>query len=102
MLDSSDHNRRSLQVLFRPLLNAIQGLVQVRKRVGHTEAQVAFSETAKPGSGQAGDAGMVEQRIGQRLRFPSRLGDVGEGVKRSLRQTARKARNAVEAGDKGV
>jgi len=68
---------RALHVLLRPGADAIECLLDILDRVGHAEAQVAFAEIAEGGTGQRGDAGIVEQRVGQFLRSPPGSLDVG-------------------------
>jgi len=40
-------------------------LVQILKRVGYAEAQVALAEFAEGGAGEAGDAGVFEEGVGE-------------------------------------
>ena len=61
------------EVLLRPLVDAFEGLLQVLQRIGNAEAQVAFAEFAEGGAGKRGHSSLLQQRIGQLLRFPSRL-----------------------------
>src|SRR5947199_10039881 len=61
----------SLQVLLRPTADPLERLLDVLDRVGDAETQIAFAEIAERGPGQRGDAGVVEQRVGQFLRWPS-------------------------------
>ena len=46
--------------------------------------KIAFAEIAERGAGQCGDAGIIEQRVGQFFRWPSGLRDVWENVERAL------------------
>src|ERR1041385_3565926 len=84
-----------LQILFRPALNPVQRFVQVLHGIGDREAQVAFSKRPERRTGEAGHAGIVEQRLSQLARFPSCLLDVGKCIKSAMRQPATEAGNLV-------
>src|SRR4029453_5078412 len=77
-----------LQILFRPGSDAIERFLNVLDRVRHAETQIAFAEITKGSSGKSGDAGIVEQCVGQFLRWPSGFGNVWENVERTVRGTA--------------
>jgi len=51
-------------IFLRPGADAIECFLDVLYRVGHAEAQIAFTEIAECGPRQGGYAGIVEQRIG--------------------------------------
>src|ERR1035437_10874015 len=72
--------RGSLEILLRPLVDALQRLFEILERIGHAEAQVAFAEMAECRAGKRRHAGLLQQSVGQRLGFPSRPGDVREHV----------------------
>jgi hypothetical protein len=88
--DHSSAFRNSLQILLRPGRDAIERLLNVLDRVGDAEAQVAFAESAESGSGQRGDTCVIEQRVGQFLRWPARSRDVGKNIERTVGQTTGK------------
>src|SRR5450631_1927031 len=67
-----------LKMFVHPGADAIECLLDVLDRVRHAEAQIALAKIAESGPRQPGDAGIVEQRVGQFLRGPSGLLDVGE------------------------
>ena len=96
------HQRGGLQILLRPGADAIECLLDVLDRVGHAEAQIALAEIAESGPGERGDAGVVEQRVGQFLRWPPGLLDVRENVERALGQAAGKTFDLVKTGDHHV
>src|SRR5215469_7153609 len=78
--DSATWATLRLKVLPRPALDAVQRLIQVLHGIGDAEAQIAFAVGAEGGAGQAGYAGLFQQRIGHFLRGPAGLADAGEGV----------------------
>jgi hypothetical protein len=41
-----------LQVLFRPVIDALERLLQILQRISHAEAQVAFAEGAERRTGK--------------------------------------------------
>src|SRR5439155_14053169 len=82
--------------------DAIEGFLDVLYRVGHAEAQIAFTEIAECGPRQGGYAGIVEQRVGQFFRRPAGPLDVGENVERALGQATGKTSYIIEAGDHHV
>src|SRR5260370_34247257 len=77
-----------LQILFRPRGHAIERLVDVLDRVGNTETQVAFTEIPECGTRQRGNAGIIEQCVGQFLGRPAGFGDVWKNVEGTVRRTA--------------
>src|ERR1017187_10284793 len=91
-----------LKMLVRPGPDAVERFLDVLDRVGHAEAQIALAEIAEGGTGQTGDAGIVEQCVGQFLRWPSGLLDVGENVERALGQAAGKTFDLIKTGDHDV
>src|SRR5450755_5018050 len=80
-----------LQVLLRPLVDAIKRGLQVLHRVRHTEAQIALTKSSERRARQTSNSGFVEQSVSQFLRRPSRLRDVGEGVERAFWQATRES-----------
>src|ERR1019366_890189 len=78
----------TLQILLRPLIDAIQRLLKILDGIGNTEPQITFTEGAERRSRQPRDSRVVKQRVRQLLRRPSGLLDIGEGIKRALRQPA--------------
>src|SRR5579862_8087310 len=87
-----------LQILLRPLIDTVERLVKILHGIRHAEPQIAFAEFAECCSGKSCDSSLLQQRICQRLRLPSRLRDVREHIKRALRHAAGKAFDLVEAG----
>src|SRR5207245_8761148 len=79
-----------------PRMHAFQRPVQVLQRIGHAEAQIAFSVIAKRRPRKTSYSGVIHQRISQLLRFPARLADIGEHVERALGNAAREALDPVE------
>src|SRR3984957_17061821 len=88
--ESESRSLQKSQILARPLIDAVQRLLQIFQRIGYAEAQVAFSELAEGCAGKRGDAGLLQQCVSQRLRFPSRLRDIGKSVECPFRFGARK------------
>src|SRR5215813_4121087 len=78
------------------IAHAVERLEDVLGRVGVGEPHVALAEDAEIGPADDGDAGVVEQRIGKRLRLPAGALDVGKGVERALRSRAGDAGQAAE------
>src|SRR5207253_3764706 len=91
--------RSPLQILVHPSSHAIQRLLDVLDRVRHAEAQIAFSETTEGSAGQRGNACLVEECVGQFLRWPSSLRDVRENVERTMRRAAGETLDFVKATD---
>src|SRR5579862_2619872 len=81
------------------LAHAVERLENVFRRVGVGHAHVAFAEHAEIRAADQRDAGVFQERIGERLCLPAGALDVGEGVERALRRGARRAGQLVEAGD---
>src|SRR5450830_838986 len=71
-----------------------QGDVLARRGVG--EAQVAFAERAEAGSGQAGDARVVEQVVSDLLGWAVEALDVGKDIEGSVWSAAGDAGDGVE------
>src|SRR5690348_13811191 len=92
----------ALQILLCPGSDAIECLLDILDRVGHAEAQITLAEVAEGSPRKRGDAGVVEQRVGQFLRWPSGPFDVWENVERALRQEAGETFDLVEAGDHDI
>src|SRR5579863_4020136 len=90
------------EILLCPLVDAIQRLLQVLQRIRHAEAQVAFAELSECRARERCYSGLLEQSIGKRLRFPSRLRDVGKGIKRAFRHAAGKALDLIQPGDEHI
>src|SRR6266571_5010012 len=95
-------NSQSLQIVLHPGPNAIERFLDVFDRVRDAETQIALAKIAKCGTRQRSDASVVEQRIGEFLRWPPGLRDVGENVERTLRQAAGETFDLVETGDHHV
>src|ERR1039457_1122562 len=57
---------------------------------------------AERGSRETSDTGLFEQRVGQFLRRPARLRNVGEGVERAFRHAAGETLDLVQPGDEDV
>src|SRR4029077_5341381 len=91
-----------LQILIYPSLDAIERFLDVLDGIGHAEPQIAFAESAEGGAGERGDAGIVQECIGQFLRRPTCLLDVRKNVERAMRQTAGETFNFVETADHHV
>src|SRR5664279_305746 len=96
------HYPKPLQILLRPLIDAIQRLLKILDRIGDTEPQMALAICAECGSGQRRNSRILQQRVGQLLRLPARLLDVGESVERALGQPAGESLDLVEAVDEQV
>src|ERR1700687_3990337 len=94
--------RARLKVFFCPAIDQSESPDQVLERVGDAEAEIAFSVRAEGSAGEAGAAGLCEQRVGQFLRRPAGLSNVGEGVERAFRHEAGKAFDLFQAGDEDV
>src|SRR5438874_11117117 len=71
------HFLKRLQIFVRPGADTIECLLDVLDRVGHAEAQIALAEVAEGSTRQRGDAGVIEQRVGESFRWPPGLLDVG-------------------------
>src|SRR6185312_5407816 len=78
------------------LAHASERLQDVLGRIGVRQPQVALAENAEIGPADDGDAGLVEQRRGERLGLPAGALDVGEGVERALGRGARDAGQFVQ------
>src|SRR5260370_14537060 len=91
-----------LEILLRPLVNAVQRLLQVLQRISHAEAQVAFAKVTECGTGECRNSCLLEQSICQRLRFPSRLRDVGKDVECAFWHAAGKALDLIQPGYKHI
>src|SRR4030095_11973646 len=78
-------------------LDAAQRFLYVLGAVGVAEAQVAFAPLAEGGARKAGDAGLVEQAVGERFRRVTRGGDVREDVEGALRPRALDAWDLAQA-----
>src|SRR5205807_4088237 len=89
----------ALQIFAGPIADAFKRFLDVLDRVGDAEAQIAFAEIAERGPRKCGDAGVIEQRIGQFLRWPAGLRNVGENVERALRQAAGKTFDLIKTSD---
>src|SRR5271166_3695947 len=87
----------NLQMLLRPLIDTVQCLLKVLNGIRGTEAQVSLAEGAKRRARQPRYSGVLEQRVGQLLRRPARLLDIGEGVKRALGQPAGESFDLIDA-----
>lgn len=46
-------------------MEASHCLVQILQGIGYAEAQVAFAEFTEGGAGEAGDASVFEERVGE-------------------------------------
>src|SRR4029077_16979383 len=93
---------RRLQVLCRPLIDAVEGLVQVLEGIGDAEAQEAFSEVTERGTGKTRDACLFEDRIGELFRRPAGLRDVRESVEGALRHAARESFYLIQTRDEDI
>src|SRR5262245_4939800 len=60
------------------IAHAVERLQDVLGRVGVREPHIAFPKDAEVGATDNGDAGVVEQRVGERLRLPAGPLDVVE------------------------
>jgi hypothetical protein len=49
-----------LQVLLGPLVDAVEGLLQILQRVGYAEAQVALAEFTEGSPGECSDSSLLE------------------------------------------
>src|SRR5256885_7773708 len=86
----------ALPVLLDPAVDALEGLLNVLHRVGEREPQVPFAPLAERGPGEARDAGVRQQRVGERARIAASGADVGERVEGPVRLPAAKARDGVQ------
>src|SRR5580704_1697039 len=77
-----------LQILLRPLIHSSQCLIQILQRISHAETQIALTIISKCRSRKTSHARLLQQRICQLFRLPSRLRDIGEYIKRAFRQPA--------------
>src|SRR5438309_7296196 len=71
------------QVFVDPASDAIECLLDILDRVSHAEAQIALAEVAEGGPRERGNAGVVQQRAGQFLRWPSGRLDIGKNIERT-------------------
>src|SRR5579864_2175919 len=85
-----------------PLLDLFQRAAQILHRVGDAEPQVAFPELTEGCPRKASHTGFFEQRVRERLRFPSRRADVWENIERAFRHTARESPNLIQRRDEHV
>src|SRR6478672_11666107 len=92
----------SLQVPLGPVVDLVQGVVQVLQRIGHTETQIAFAEMSKRRPRKTSDSGLLQQRVRQRFRFPASFLNVWKNIKRALRHAAREALNAVQSCNENI
>ena len=81
------------------LAHSLESPSDVFGRVGVGEADIAFAVDAEIRSADGRDAGLLQERRGERLCLPAGPGDVREGVERALRGDAGDARQRVEALD---
>src|SRR5271167_3346881 len=91
------HQSRQLQMLLRPLIDAIQRLLQIFDGIRSAEAQVTLTEGAKRRSRQPGYSRVLEQGVGQLLRRPAGLLDIRKGVKRAFGQPAGESLDLIDA-----
>src|SRR5688500_2253425 len=82
--------------------HALECQGDVLRRVGVGEAQVAFAVVAERRSGEAGDARLVEEEVGQGVCGVASVGDTREGVEGALGGEAVYAGKGVQAGDDQV
>src|SRR5271165_4082079 len=87
----------NLQILLRPLLNALESKLNVLDRIRHAEPQVALAKRPERGSRQRGHSCLFQQRVGQLLRRPARLLDIRKRIERALGQTARESLDLIDA-----
>src|ERR1043166_727908 len=72
-----------VKILACPIADTIERFLDVLDRIGYAETQVTFTEMAKRCPGQASNASVIEKRVRQFLRLPTRFRNVGENVKRT-------------------
>src|SRR5208283_2275460 len=90
------------EILLRPLVDALQRLLQILQRIGHAEAQVAFSVFAKGRSRKGCHSSLLQQRVRQRLRLPASLHDVGKNVECAFGHAAGEAFDLVQSRDEHI
>ena len=83
-------------------MDAVDGFHQIREGIGVAEADVAIAILSEAAAVEAGDAGFVEQVIGEFARADASAADVGEGVEGAAGKGTAEAGDLVEAGDEGV
>src|ERR1700722_19843860 len=94
--------RPGLEILSSPRVDAIERLLQILQRIGHAGAQVTFAEVTEGGAGERRYSGLLEQRVGERLRLPPRLRDVGENIECAFGHAAGKSLNLIQSGDEHI
>src|SRR5215203_5485503 len=80
------------------VFHALDGPDDVLAGVGVGEAQVALAVAAERGAGEAGDAGLLQEQVGERVGGEAGTGDAREGVESALGGYALDAGELVEAG----
>src|SRR5688500_10977782 len=73
------------------LADARQRFLDVGERCGVAETQVAVAVAAEGGAAEAGDAGVVEQQVGELAARHAGAADVREGVERAVGKGAAEA-----------
>src|ERR1700738_4909739 len=76
--------------------HAVERFENVLGRVGVGEPHVSLAEDAEVRAADDGNARILQQRRGERLRFPSGALDIREGVERTLGGRAENAGQAVQ------
>src|ERR1051326_7276998 len=61
-----------------------QRLLDILRRIGIGQAQIALAQDAEIRSADQRHAGLIQQRIGQRLGLPAGELDIGEGIEGAL------------------
>ena len=87
-----DHDRLTARPTEQQLAHGRERRLEVLQRVGVRQAQVALAVGAEGGAGEHGDAGLVEQAVGEVLGVQAGRADVGEGVEGALRLDAARRR----------
>src|ERR1700740_18092 len=86
-----------LQMFVDPLLDSLQRLLNVFHRVGHAEADIALSKAPEGRPRKAGSPSFFEECIGQILRLPSCVLDVGKDIERARGPNATESLDLVQA-----
>src|SRR6476620_6946838 len=78
------------------ITHSAERLQNILGRVGVGQPHIAFAENPEIGTADDGDAGIVKERIGKRLRHPPSALDIRKCIERALRDRAAYTRQPVE------
>ena len=89
----------ALYLFAQEFAHAVERLQDVLGRVGVGQSHIAFAKYAEIRPADDGNAGIFQQRRGERLRLPAGALDVGKSIERAFRRRAGDAGQFVQALD---